>query len=368
MTPSTVDAFRPVQTDWYLSECSEHEGQPRAVHVTVSPFRIGRLPNLGLSVCSGSVSKTHAELLLEDDALSVRDLGSTNGTFVNGRRISECTRLTENDLLQLANVIFRVGRERQRTPQHTIEDNAGDWAQSLCQFDRLMNQRAVTPHFQPIVELATRNIVGFEALARSALSGLEQPRLMFAVAEKFDQQCELSEMLRVEGVLAGAALANRPAIFVNTHPAEIVTPRLLESIRRLRARFPRQKLVIEIHEAAATDSNALLEFRRMLRELDMQLAFDDFGAGQARLLELTEIAPEFVKFDIDLIRGIDAADSRRQTTLAALVRMVADLGIVTLAEGIETEAEARKCREFGFSLAQGYLFGRPAPALSFATT
>ena len=69
-------------------------------------------------------------------------------------------------------------------------------------------------------------------------------------------------------------------------------------------------MTIEIHEAAATDLPPLVEFGKLLHDLDMQLAFDDFGSGHARLLELTETSPDYVKFDIALIRGIDHASPR----------------------------------------------------------
>jgi EAL domain-containing protein (putative c-di-GMP-specific phosphodiesterase class I) len=93
----------------------------------------------------------------------------------------------------------------------------------------------------------------------------------------------------------------------------------------------------------------------------MELAFDDFGAGQARLIELTETLPDYVKFDVQLIRGIHAASAGRQKALATLVRLVHDLGIATLAEGVELAEERAACHQLGFDLAQGFYLGRPEP-------
>jgi EAL domain-containing protein (putative c-di-GMP-specific phosphodiesterase class I) len=91
----------------------------------------------------------------------------------------------------------------------------------------------------------------------------------------------------------------------------------------------------------------------------MKLAYDDFGAGQARLNELVEARPDYLKFDRKLIAGLDAANKNRQQLLESLVLMSRQLGIVTLAEGIETAGEAEACRRVGFELMQGYYFGRP---------
>src|SRR5208283_5924150 len=98
-------------------------------------------------------------------------------------------------------------------------------------------------------------------------------------------------------------------------------------------------LTLEIHEAAVTKGAALAELRSLLRRLDIQLAYDDFGVGESRLNDLAEVAPDCVKFDMSLIRGIDSATPQRQQVLASLVQMVGNLGITTLAEGVETAAE-----------------------------
>jgi len=104
------------------------------------------------------------------------------------------------------------------------------------------------------------------------------------------------------------------------------------------------------------------ELRAELQALDMQLAYDDFGAGQARLLDLIEVPPDFLKFDMCLIRDIHTASKQRQQMLTTLVRMVHDLGVAVLAKEIECEGEAAFCARLGFEYAQGYYFGKPAPA------
>ena len=98
-----------------------------------------------------------------------------------------------------------------------------------------------------------------------------------------------------------------------------------------------------------------------MRDLDIKLAYDDFGAGQARLVDLAKVPPDYLKFDIALIRGIHTASAQQRQLVDTLVRMVQDFGIAALAEGVECAEEAEVCREIGFDYAQGYYFGKPAP-------
>jgi EAL domain-containing protein (putative c-di-GMP-specific phosphodiesterase class I) len=94
--------------------------------------------------------------------------------------------------------------------------------------------------------------------------------------------------------------------------------------------------------------------------MNVRLAYDDFGAGQARLLELAEAPPHYLKFDRRFVMGIDQAPASRRRLVASLVAAARELLVKTVAEGVETAAEAEVCRDLGFTLAQGYHFGRPA--------
>ena len=94
----------------------------------------------------------------------------------------------------------------------------------------------------------------------------------------------------------------------------------------------------------------------------MGLAYDDFGAGQARLKELFEVPPDVLKFDLKFVHGIAFSPPQHRATIQSLIRIVRDLNVVPLAEGVETTEEAVVCQELGFELAQGYLFGHAETA------
>jgi EAL domain-containing protein (putative c-di-GMP-specific phosphodiesterase class I) len=344
-----------------------HDQEPvRAFRVHKSPFRVGRSRGLELSLPCPTVSNEHAELSAMDDNLIVNDQGSTNGTFVNGIRIKGQWKVNEGDLVQFAGIVFRVGRETHKGTKQTISSNASDTALSLVQFDKLMADRAVIPFFQPIVRLDTLAVIGYEGLGRSRMFGLQEPKAMFNASALLNLESDLSRLFRIEGMTASLEFEGNPSIFLNTHPKELTETEVLKSsLRELRESYPDRKITLEIHEAAVTSPSQMQNIRKELAELEIQLAYDDYGAGQARLVELVEVPPDYLKFDITLIRGIQHASEKRQRMLESLVTMVADLGIIPLAEGVEELEEHEVCAQIGFQLAQGYFYGRPAPIRQF---
>ena len=152
-----------------------------------------------------------------------------------------------------------------------------------------------------------------------------------------------------------------PTVFLNTHPVEFTRPGLLESLEELREIAPQLDLALEIHESVLTRPAAIAELRALLLERNIALAYDDFGAGQARLLELAEAPPHYLKFDQRFISGLDQAPLPKRRLLQSLLSLARELLVKTVAEGIETTAEARVCAEIGFTHAQGFHVGRPRP-------
>ena len=344
---------------WQLSGQLSDDDPMRRITVDKSPFPIGRCADQALTIPCATVSGRHAQLTIQEGVLWVNDLGSTNGTFVNGVRIQDSCRLNHGDLVQFAQIVFRVGCDRMSTQSQTVQNDSGDQALALIQFDKLMTERAVAPHFQPIVTIDGERI-GYEILGRSRLFGLRDPQTMFMAASVLNLESELSRILRSEGVQSGESLPGDMILFANTHPTEINEPELLEfSLRELREGAPARPLVLEIHEATATRSDQMRRLRSVLEELQIGLAYDDFGAGQARLIELVDVPPDYLKFDMKLVQGLASASVERQKMVERLVQMTSELGIVALAEGIEDQGDHEICRQIGFTHAQGYLYGKP---------
>jgi EAL domain-containing protein (putative c-di-GMP-specific phosphodiesterase class I) len=346
---------------WYVQGTVSAEGQPQKIDIPSGRFRVGRRTDMNLRLSYSSVSKLHAEFIATDIALFIRDLGSTNGTFVNGRRIAQDTLIADNDIVQFAEYEFVVGRTKQEQAMRTIVSLPQEWQGTLTKFHQLLSERAVIPYFQPIVSFADSRPVGYEVLARSTCHGMTSPKEMFEAAERVSLAAQLSVICRENGIAAARSLAKPGQLFLNTHPSEHPQIGLLESLIELRSMAPESEIVLELHEAAVTNPREMSEFRVALRELNIQLAYDDFGSGQARLMELSEVAPDYLKFDIGLIREIHLAPQRQQI-VAGLVQIVRDLGIKPLAEGIEIAEEAEVCHQLGFTHAQGYFYGKPMPS------
>ena len=354
---------------WCLLGRLTETGAIQAIAIDSSPFRIGRRPDLCLTLPRPAVSGLHAEIILELDCLMIRDLGSTNGTYVNGVRVTDEIPLQEGDVITLADVSFRFNQRQDadRIPCKVDHASPIDTSMSFgatmseSEFNKFLQMRTVTPHFQPIVSLRDNKIMGYEVLARSRAAGLQTPTDMFAAAAELGLEEELSRMLRFAGFAKAMMMGDTGGLFMNTHPAEIESLSLLESLPKLRDLKGDKPLTLEIREPLTDDIDVVRKLRGILSSLGMRLAYDHFGSGQSRRGNLGAVLPDYVKFDMNLIRDIHLAPSQQRTLLANLVKMVRDLGIVPVAMGIECEFEHAACCDIGFELGQGYFYGEPTP-------
>ncbi|MDX1944774.1 MAG: EAL domain-containing protein [Pirellulaceae bacterium] len=338
------------------------QGDGDAIPLRSFPCIVGRQPGLPARVVHPTVSLCHAQIFLNQGRLFVVDLESRNGTFINGERLTDERQLRAGDLLQFGGAAYRLDNQAWSEISVTCQsEDVGDLALALAQFDKLISDQTVVPHYQPIVDANTGEPFAYEALARSSLFGLDKPAMMFRAAEYFQKEAELSRLLRLAGLACTDPETQKPHLFLNTHPAELrdIKPLLL-SLRDIRRMRPEQQITLEVHEAAAVDLATMRMIRMALDDLGMGLAYDDFGAGQARLHELVEARPDFLKFDRQMICGLDSAGADRRQLVESLVQISRQLGIATLAEGVETAGEAQACRSVGFQLMQGYFYGRPA--------
>jgi EAL domain-containing protein (putative c-di-GMP-specific phosphodiesterase class I) len=360
--------------EWQLESLYDRGKQVRRMPIAPLPFRIGRMPGLHLVLPSQLVSKEHAEIYEADGGLRLRDLQSTNGTFVN-RQPADDVELHEGDIVHFADFEFRVGR-RERVSE--AKEGSGSYrpitvsigpvslsqgfAEGTRELRELLEEGAVTVLLQPIVRLPGGQVDAYEVLGRGTHPKLpETPVELFQIAADIGKEAELSRLFRRKAVELAKDRRDLPTLFMNTHPAEMEQPGLLESLEELRRLAPHLELALEIHESALAQAQFIVWLRTKLSEINVGLAYDDFGAGQARLLELAEAPPHFLKFDRRFITGIDQAPPSRRRLLASLVAAARELLVKTVAEGVETPAEVDVCTKLGFTHAQGYHFAYPMP-------
>jgi EAL domain-containing protein (putative c-di-GMP-specific phosphodiesterase class I) len=215
----------------------------------------------------------------------------------------------------------------------------------------ILDAAAFTPFFQPIVTLHNGEVVGYEALSRFT-SGAP-PDVTFALAARSGLGLELEAATLHAALEAATNLPPDAYLSLNASPA-LIQSGLLRTTLGGQVR----RLVLEITEHVVIDDYPALRQELMAIEPRVRLAVDDAGAGYASLRHILELAPDFVKLDIGLIRDIDT-DPARQALIAGVRYFAAERSLQLIAEGVETTAEFEMLRSIGIACGQGYLFGRP---------
>ena len=210
---------------------------------------------------------------------------------------------------------------------------------------------------QPIVWAQCPVVYGHEALVRTGSTSLGRPVELFAAAEQAGMVLPLERAIQRRVADAIEGLREDTLVFVNVHPAALDDHDLFDAHAPLAAHADR--VAIEITERAALASIEHLPSKMAaLRGLGFSIAIDGLGADYQGLRTFAEINPDVVKFDMSLVRRIDAQPVHAQL-LRAMIAMSRDLGIRTVGVGVETDAERELLRTMGCDLLQGFRFARP---------
>ena len=224
------------------------------------------------------------------------------------------------------------------------------------EIDRFLAGDGVTMVYQPIMELRSRQIVGWEALARFHSLPLRPPNEWFAEAVELELGVQL-ELMAIRSAMR--SLPDMPAgayLSVNCSPRAAMSPELGKT---LGDHAPRMVVEITEHEAIE-DYVSLATALDELRTLGVRIAIDDAGAGFASLRHTLLLRPDIVKVDISLTRDIDIDRAKRALT-SALTSFADEMGMAIIAEGIETQAELDTLVSLGVPFGQGFFLARPAP-------
>jgi EAL domain-containing protein (putative c-di-GMP-specific phosphodiesterase class I) len=237
---------------------------------------------------------------------------------------------------------------------------------------RGIDRGEIVPYFQPIVELTTGHVTGFEALARwlHPERGLLTPDQFLPMAEETgliddigacvlrDSLAQVASWRARELPFAGATIS------VNVASRQLVDPAFAELVADVLAQtgIPADSLWLEITETALlADIKASTVALRNLRSLGLHLSVDDFGTGYSSLTYLKRFPVEAIKIDRTFVAGL-GLDADDTTIVEAVVNLGHSFGIAVIAEGLETPLQLARLRQLRCDKGQGYLFGRPRPA------
>jgi EAL domain-containing protein (putative c-di-GMP-specific phosphodiesterase class I) len=227
---------------------------------------------------------------------------------------------------------------------------------------QLLRGEGLSMAVQPIVDIRTGAVHGYEALARFAAPRMDgSPLHWFALAEQLGQRPELERAcLR----LALDLFARRPlgtSLSLNLSAPVLLEDRTIDMLERAGGRGvgDLDGLIVEITEETLVHSDTQLQAAiEPLRARGARLAVDDMGAGYSGLRQITTVRPAYLKLDRSLVSGIDS-DGERAALVGALAGYAKQVGSLLVAEGVETAAELHAVRELGVPLVQGFFLGRP---------
>lgn len=234
-----------------------------------------------------------------------------------------------------------------------------------CQLQELLINEEVTTVYQPIINMIDKTKVGFEALSRGPEgSAFQSPMDLFTTAEEANLVFELDRLCRRRAIRNAVGLPPGAKLFVNVMPSAMYDPAFQgDRLRRMleEVELTPSQVVFELTENYVIENYSVFgDAIQNFTNDGFSIAIDDIGAGYSGLERMANLRPRYLKFDIELIRGIDSSYVRREMVKA--LKVLADkMEATVIAEGIERKEEMETLLELGITYGQGFLFARPRP-------
>lgn len=275
---------------------------------------------------------------------------------------------TDGDLLlRRADVaLYRAkenGRGEYRYFEQSMDVQIRERAELETDLRSALTRREIIPHFQPLVDLRTGEIVGFEALARwnRIGHGFVPPDSFISIAEESGHINELSLLILEQACRQARRWDDGLKLSVNISPVQFRDRILAEKIHKVLddTGLSPHRLEIEITEnALVKDLNNARRTLGKLKARGVQVSIDDFGAGYSSLQHLSSLPFDGIKIDRSFVHKLGTTPEAGKI-INAIIKLGESLGLSTTGEGIETEAAAKHLREAGCHIGQGWLYGRP---------
>ncbi len=349
--------------------------RPIKLELAAFPFVIGRDESADFTVDSSRVSRRHVMLDRKGAGYVLRDLDSTNGTYVNGKRIGEVD-LSAGDVIVIADfeLTFFSGQAVTRASAtqvmtQPVSSGLTDGNDLIIQVRRLheaLTHRSINARFQPVVQLDSGEAFGYEAIREfDDLPG--HSRQAESIVE--GTECRLTERInqqhRLFSVEQAAQLDDSAHLFLGLQVSEISAEFLPDSLDRLSEIVDhRHQLVAQIPETAVCDIPYFRQFIQGLRDRGIKIAYANFCGSPTQITSWKSVAPDFLKLSPSLVKGINRA-SGGWRTVQALVQAVNELGCAAIAAGIDDGADMQCLVELGCQYGQGDYFGGPQPITTF---
>jgi len=290
-----------------------------------------------------------------------------------GIALSAASAVAPEDLLRDANIAMhrakRTGKARCEVFDSGMHASAVKRLELETELRKGLELGEFRTHYQPIISLETGRITGFEALTRwQHADRLLPPAEFIAVAEETGLIVPMNRLLlreACEQLMEWHSLfPSEPALTmsVNITPKEFAHPNLAKQIGVIldQMRFDAANLQLEITETIAMgDREGAASVVSELKALGVRLSVDDFGTGYSSLSRLQQFPVDSLKIDRAFISRMDS-DAESRTIVEIIMMLAKNLGLITVAEGTETEEQVNQLRILGCGFAQGYFFSRPA--------
>lgn len=281
--------------------------------------------------------------------------------------------LTSDTILERARTaMYRVKRDGGNCFNFYSPESTLMWTRDRLELEKEL-RAAITNHelqvlFQPIVHAETHHIARMEALVRwpHSARGFLSPSEFIPLAENVGLIDQLGELVLRTSCLASYKLLKlgySVNVSVNVSPRQLLNKNFLQTIINALhdSGLPPRLLILEITESAiVNDMERVGNILTKIRELDILIALDDFGTGYSSLTLLRELPIDIIKIDKSFVRTLDQ-NQNDLTIVQAIIGLGINLGLLVVAEGVETAKQARILLQHHCYYQQGYYFSRPIP-------
>ena len=261
----------------------------------------------------------------------------------------------------------KLGRSRAEFFTRQLQDDLRSKRRLAEELKLALERGEIVPYYQVQLDARTRQITGFEALARwkHPERGVLAPGVFLKIADEHGLAAEIDAAIlktvledRLFWLLRGVAV---PRIAVNISAPRLADPALLDKLRKLD--IPPGAIAFELVETIFLDDSdeKLLDHIGGIKKMGIDIEIDDFGSGHASLIGLVKLRPKRLKIDRQLVTEVVSSAEQRRV-VSSIVEIAKALDVEVIAEGVETEAHAVVLAQLGCDSLQGYALGYPAPA------